>query len=46
MKQLKTDYFAPKVEVNLVVVEKGFIGSEGSLSNMENVGGMQEEGEW
>ena len=46
MKQFEQDYHAPDMEVDLIIVERGFIGSNGPWSNMENIGEMQEDGEW
>ena len=42
MKQIKQmDYLSPKIEVIEVCVEAGFV-----LSNLENIGGENEEQDW
>lgn len=34
-------YLAPEIEVNYLIVEQGFSGSQ-----VEDIGGEKEEGEW
>ena len=46
MKHINKGYLAPKVEVDVIVVEKGFAISDGESSNMEDVGGEKPEGDW
>ena len=46
MKQIHKGYLAPKVESDVIVVEKGFAISDGESSNMEDVGGEKPEGDW